>query len=59
MPKIKRTLSIDPKAWTRLEAIAKEQNRSKSNMIEIMTYFFYENKNDIEQILIRKKLDKI
>ena len=44
MPKKKLTLSIDPKAIVRLEALAKKHNRSKSNMMEVLILQEYDKK---------------
>lgn len=34
--KIRRCINIDEKIWKLLEEIAKKENRSKSNMLEIL-----------------------
>ena len=59
MVKKRMTVTIDPKAISRLASISKEHNRNKSNMIETLIYLAYENKDFVKQMMIRKELDEM
>ena len=59
MGKRKVTLTLDADVWNIIGMLADKDNRSRSNMIEKMTMFFYENDQDIKEILAKEKIDQI
>ncbi len=59
MVKKKVTLTLEPKAVVRLDALAKKHNRSMSNMVEVLIYTAYEDKDTIQHTIAKEDLDNI
>lgn len=61
MVKKKVTLTLEPKAIVRLDALAKKHKRSMSNMVEILIFSAYEDKDKdkIQHTIAKETVDEL
>jgi len=59
MAKVKINLTIDKRAKERLKSIARQNNRSISNLVETMAYVLNDNPQIVKDIFIRQQIDKM
>lgn len=55
----KVTVTLEPKVITRLKALARRNNRSMSNMIEILVMAEYEDNDSLQHQLAKDRIDKL